>query len=53
MLYLHNVAESQLEALGPPKFLQRLKDAFTWLEEARKQGRIQAYGMVSICIAPF
>jgi diketogulonate reductase-like aldo/keto reductase len=47
VLYLHNAAESQVDTLGEAKFMQRLRDAFVWLEDARQHGRIQSYGMVS------
>ena len=47
VLYLHNAVETQLGALGETAFLERLHMAFTWLEEARKQGRIRAYGLAT------
>ncbi len=47
ILYLHNAAESHLGGLGNEAFLKRLGEAFAWLEGARKEGKIAAYGMVS------
>lgn len=47
LLYLHNAAESQLAEVGRKEFLDRLRRAFDFYEEARKKGRIQAYGMAT------
>ena len=46
-MYLHNAAESQMDGPGDQAFLKKLKEAFVWLEKARKEGKIAAYGMVS------
>ena len=37
----------QLGPLGSQAFMQRLAEAFTWAEGARKKGLIQAYGLAS------
>jgi hypothetical protein len=47
LLYLHNPAESQLAALGRDAFMARLRAAFGFCEEARRAGRIRAYGIAS------
>lgn len=47
LLYLHNPAEMQLTAHGADAFMQRLKAAFKWAEEARRQGLIRAYGLAT------
>ena len=47
ILYLHNAAESHLDGLGAKDFMERLRQAFAWLEGARKEGKIAAYGMAS------
>ncbi len=47
LLYLHNPAEMQLGSLGSQAFMQRLGEAFTWAEGARKKGLIQAYGLAT------
>ncbi|DBB14762.1 TPA: hypothetical protein ACH3X3_004374 [Trebouxia sp. C0006] len=47
LLYLHNPAEMQLGPLGSQAFMQRLAEAFTWAEGARKKGLIQAYGLAT------
>ncbi|CAL8464817.1 g4352 [Coccomyxa elongata] len=47
ILYLHNAAESHLGGLGNEAFLKRLREAFAWLEGARKEGKIAAYGMAT------
>ncbi|DBB01812.1 TPA: hypothetical protein ACH3X1_000424 [Trebouxia sp. C0004] len=47
LLYLHNPAEMQLAPLGSQAFMQRLGEAFTWAEGARKKGLIQAYGLAT------
>lgn len=41
--YVHN-PESQLDAVERPLFLERLRDAFTMLEEAVREGKIGCYG---------
>ncbi len=47
LLYLHNAAESELVELGPKAFEGRLAEAFAFLEEARRKGRIAAYGLAT------
>lgn len=47
LLFLHNPAEAQLAALGQEEFKQRLRDAFAFCEEARRAGKIRAYGIAS------
>lgn len=37
----------QLAPLGSQAFMQRLREAFTWAEGARKRGLIQAYGLAT------
>ena len=37
----------QLGPLGSQAFMQRLGEAFTWAEGARKKGLIQAYGLAT------
>ena len=46
LLYLHNAAEAQ-GALGETELLHRLHEAFAWLEHARQDGSIQAYGLAT------
>lgn len=47
LLYLHNAAESQLAPLGQKAFVARLSEAFGFLEKARQDGSIRAYGMAT------
>jgi aryl-alcohol dehydrogenase-like predicted oxidoreductase len=44
--YLHN-PESQLSEVSRPDFLERVRDAFIYLESAVAQGKIQFYGMAT------
>jgi aryl-alcohol dehydrogenase-like predicted oxidoreductase len=44
--YLHN-PETQLGEISRPDFLERIRDAFEWLESAAAAGRIQFYGMAT------
>ena len=44
--YLHN-PETQLAELSPPDFLERVRDAFIYLESAVNAGKIQFYGMAT------
>jgi aryl-alcohol dehydrogenase-like predicted oxidoreductase len=44
--YLHN-PESQLSEVSKPDFLERVRDAFIYLESAVAQGKIQFYGMAT------
>jgi len=46
VIYLNNVAEAQLQ-LGRQEFMDRLEQAFAFLEGERERGTIQAYGMAS------
>ncbi len=47
VLYLHNVAESQLPAVGRAELMRRLRAAFAALEAERASGRIAAYGLAT------
>jgi aryl-alcohol dehydrogenase-like predicted oxidoreductase len=44
--YLHN-PESQLSDIPRPDFLERVRDAFVYLESAAAEGKIQYYGMAT------
>jgi aryl-alcohol dehydrogenase-like predicted oxidoreductase len=44
--YLHN-PESQLGEVSRPDFLERVRDAFIYLESAAAEGKIQFYGMAT------
>src|SRR5271163_1996061 len=44
--YLHN-PETQLTEVSPPDFLERVRDAFIYLESAAAAGKIQFYGMAT------
>jgi aryl-alcohol dehydrogenase-like predicted oxidoreductase len=44
--YLHN-PETQLSEVSPPDFLERVRDAFIYLESAAEAGKIQFYGMAT------
>jgi aryl-alcohol dehydrogenase-like predicted oxidoreductase len=44
--YLHN-PESQLAEVSRPDFLERVRDAFIYLESAAVAGKIQFYGMAT------
>lgn len=44
--YLHN-PETQLTELSRPDFLERVRDAFIYLESAVGAGKIQSYGMAT------
>jgi len=44
--YLHN-PETQLTEVPRPDFLERVRDAFIYLESAAKAGKIQFYGMAT------
>ena len=44
--YLHN-PETQLSEVPRPDFLERVRDAFTFLESAAAAGKIQFYGMAT------
>lgn len=47
LLYLHNAAEAEMEAIGPRPFEERLREAFAFYEEARRIGRIRWYGLAT------
>ena len=47
LLYLHNAAEMQLQALGREVFMQRLLAAFEFLEKAKAEGTIRHYGLAT------
>jgi aryl-alcohol dehydrogenase-like predicted oxidoreductase len=44
--YLHN-PETQLSEIAKPEFLERVREAFTFLESAVEAGEIQYYGMAT------
>jgi aryl-alcohol dehydrogenase-like predicted oxidoreductase len=44
--YLHN-PESELTEISRPDFLERVRDAFVFLESAAAEGKIQFYGMAT------
>jgi aryl-alcohol dehydrogenase-like predicted oxidoreductase len=44
--YLHN-PETQLSDVPRPDFLERVRDAFVYLESAAAEGKIQYYGMAT------
>ncbi len=44
--YLHN-PETQLGEISRPDFLERVRDAFIFLESAAAEGKIQFYGMAT------
>src|ERR1700732_687186 len=46
LYYLHNPA-SQLSEVSRPDFLERVRDAFIFLESAAASGKIQFYGMAT------
>ncbi len=47
LMYLHNAAEAQIPAVGRTVFMERLKEAFTFYEQARQENRIRFYGLAS------
>lgn len=47
LLYLHNVAESQLPEVKPTKLMARLEAAFDTLEQARQQNKLRFYGLAT------
>lgn len=47
LLYLHNAADAQLPKVGREEFMRRLRSAFEFLEEARRDGRIASYGLAT------
>lgn len=47
LFYLHNVAESFLGLIGRETFFDRLSEAFKFCEQARKDGKIRAYGLAT------
>jgi aryl-alcohol dehydrogenase-like predicted oxidoreductase len=47
LLYLHNVAESQLPDIKPTQLLTRLEAAFDQLEQLRQQGKLRFYGLAT------
>jgi aryl-alcohol dehydrogenase-like predicted oxidoreductase len=46
LLYLHNTAEMQMPEVGKLEYMRRLRDAFQFLEQARRQNNIRYYGLV-------
>jgi aryl-alcohol dehydrogenase-like predicted oxidoreductase len=47
LMYLHNAAESQIPEVGRQVFMDRLKLAFEFYEQARRDGRIRYYGLAT------
>lgn len=47
MLYLHNVVEMQAAPLDTQHLHEKLRIAFSWLEQAREKGKIRAYGLAT------
>ncbi|GAX79908.1 hypothetical protein CEUSTIGMA_g7348.t1 [Chlamydomonas eustigma] len=47
LLYLHNVAEVQLNVVGREVFMKRLLEAFKYLEDCRMEGLIKHYGLAT------
>lgn len=47
LVYLHNAPDAQLASLGPERFLERLRLAFSCLEELRSSGVLQSYGLAT------
>ena len=47
LLYLHNVADAQLAAVGPAEFDVRLERAFATLETFRAAGQLGSYGLAT------
>ncbi len=47
LLYLHNVADAQLAAVGPAEFDVRLERAFATLEAFRAAGQLGSYGLAT------
>lgn len=47
LVYLHNSAEAQLQAVGPEEYFNRLLEAFSFYEYARSQNWIRSYGMAT------
>ncbi|MEZ4574782.1 MAG: aldo/keto reductase [Vampirovibrionales bacterium] len=47
LLYLHNVAESQLPYVAFDTVMDRLETAFTFLEGERQAGRLRYYGLAT------
>ena len=47
LVYLHNAPDAQLPVVGRDRFLQRLEEAFILYEEARDEGKLEAYGLAT------
>ena len=47
LIYLHNSAESQLVEVPKQDYFERLKDAFSFYETARADGKIRYYGLAT------
>ncbi|HEY9686139.1 MAG TPA: aldo/keto reductase [Coleofasciculaceae cyanobacterium] len=47
LMYLHNAAESQMPEVGRATFMERLRQAFVFYEQARADGKIRYYGMAT------
>ncbi|MHA2363175.1 MAG: aldo/keto reductase [Candidatus Hodarchaeales archaeon] len=47
LMYLHNAAEAQLGSIGLNEFMTRLRDAFMFYEEKRKENRLRFYGLAT------
>jgi aryl-alcohol dehydrogenase-like predicted oxidoreductase len=47
LMYLHNAAESQMPEVGRAAFMERLRQAFAFYEQARAEGKIRYYGLAT------
>jgi aryl-alcohol dehydrogenase-like predicted oxidoreductase len=47
LMYLHNAAESQMPEVGQAVFMERLREAFSFYEQARRDNRIRYYGLAT------
>lgn len=47
LLYLHNTAEAQLPSLGMKEYLNRVQNAFSFLEQKRTEKKISYYGLAT------
>src|SRR5487761_475838 len=47
LLYIHNSAEAQIPVVGKQEFILRLRDAFSFFEKERNEGKIRYYGMAT------
>ena len=47
LLYLHNTAEAQLPSLGMKEYLNRIQNAFSFLEQKTTEKKITYYGLAT------